>query len=211
MVELRQQMEDVFARIATTPQWPDPYPARDPDEAAYSRVTDAAKWRILHERVDAWFVVIGSAGLATIQRDIEQDWGEPHGPLVERTDRLVPRRAGAIPIVAARSMGVVIGVGDPAVRVGLFPDCGCDACDGGSAAELDGVDRLIAGVVNGEFRRLARGRQSITVIDGAADGWSASNMRSRRRLRHRSRFDQIADIVDHPTGWTEISGPAWTP
>ena len=200
-------MEQAFARDATTPPWGDPNPGREPDDAAYSRVTDPARWRIVRERVDAWGAVLESAGLATIERDVEPHWEEPPGPTVERTDRIVPHRPAAVPITVARSMGVVIGVGDPATRIAVIPDCGCDACDSGSADALEEVDRVIAGVVGGTFRHLRRRDRFITVTDG--NGWTAANMRPRPGWRRRGR-DRIAEILDDPTGWTEISGPPWT-
>jgi hypothetical protein len=46
---------------------------------------------------------------------------------------------------------VALGVGDPAVLALATPDCGCDACDDGSARLVDEFDEHVMSVVTGEF------------------------------------------------------------
>jgi len=93
---------------------------------------------------------------------------------------------------------VTLGVGDPATCVGWFPHCGCDACDGGSRSELDGLDRHIAGIVSGSFRRLSDDDRQITALDN--DGRSASGQFQR---------GEVEAIIADPDGWDELAGSSW--
>ena len=185
--------------------WPDPHEQRSPEDDEYSRVTDAAKWRIVGVRADAWLAVLEAAKLAVVERDASVRWVAEPGTRMSRLDRAVPRRPGALPLVVARSRvgdiddaGVTFGVNDPAVCVARLPDCGCDACDSGSQNEVDLVDRIVLGVVSGTFRRLARGDRHITELD--ADGWSASGSFGRH---------EVDAILANPRGWKAISGASW--
>ena len=133
-------------------RWPDSHPARSPARCTSTRVcTDAAKWRIVGARVDVWIEAVAGAGLATIERDVAVTWREPPGAVIVRTDLLRPRRDAALPLVVARTAidgvpgaGVVLAVGAPAEEVAAIPDCGCDACDSGSANELVYVGQEVA-------------------------------------------------------------------
>lgn len=185
--------------------WPNPHADRAPSDDEYSRTTDAGRWRIVGARVDAWLAVLEDTGLARVHRDVTVTWVTEPGTRVSSTDRAVPHRPGALPLVVARSAigdvrdaGVTFGVGDPAVCVAWLPFCGCDACDSGSQNELDEVDRLVLGVVAGTFRRLTSGAREITQLDG--NGRSASG-----------RFDRdgAAAVLADPRGWDELSGEAW--
>lgn len=206
---LVRSVDDEFARSSAVAPWANPHAHRDAADDEYERLTDAAKWRILGERVDAWFAAIERAGFGSAERDVDHPWVERPGPIVSRTDRMVPKRVGALSIAVGRSRlgdvdeaGLVLGLGSPASCVAILPDCGCDACDHGSADALELLDRYLRGIVAGTYRRLTRRHQAITTIDG--DGWSARNMASRRRLA-----DKVADVLADPTGWDEISGRSW--
>ena len=94
-------------------------------------------------------------------------------------------------------VGVVIGVGDPAASLEVNPDCGCDACDSGSANDLWVLDRDLLGVVTGVFRRLSRGSRTITV---GHDHCSASGD---------FRRGELGAILLDADGWTELRGAAW--
>jgi hypothetical protein len=43
--------------------WPHPHPDRAPLDEEYSRVLDAAKWRIIGARAEAWLVALVDAAL----------------------------------------------------------------------------------------------------------------------------------------------------
>ena len=179
--------------------WPDPHPDRNPNDDEYSRMTDAAKWRIVGARVEAWLMALGETNLPQVERNTSVQWTTTPRTRVSRTDRAVPHRRRAVPLVVARSMigdvldaGVTLGVGDPAVCVAWLPDCGCDACDSGSQTELDLLDQIITGVVSGTFRHLASGQRQITQFDD--DGWSASGHFGRR---------EVDTVLANPRGWHE--------
>lgn len=185
-------------------RWADPHRERAPHDDEYSRVTDPGRWRIVGARADAWLNALAQRDLAAVERDVNVQWRSPPTPVISRTARTVPRVAGALPLVVARSRiddtddaGVTLGVGEPAVWVMSFPYCGCDACDTGAAHELDQIDEYILSIVTGRFRRLSRGDQQITVLDGAS--WSGTDL-SPRGAR---------DVLADPTGWDEISGISW--
>ncbi len=184
--------------------WADPHPDRSPLAEEYSRLTDPSKWRIIGARADAWVVALVDARLAKVERSTEIRWRTLPGTVVSRTDRVVPRAAGALPLVVARSRlgavgdaGVTLGVGDPAVCVTWLPQCGCDACDSGSQDVLDELDVNMLGIVSGAFRRLSSGDREITVIGDRR--WSASG------LSHHDVNRVLADA----TGWDEVAGASW--
>lgn len=185
--------------------WPDPHPDRSPLDEEYSRLTDPARWRIVGARADAWIRALVDLGLAVVEAAAEEAWEAPPPTEVTRADRLVPHTDDAPPLVLGRSRlgevadaGVTLGVGDPATLVTWIPECGCDACDSGSADELEVLDEHILSVVAGTFRRLSKGDRTITVLGG--DRWSATGL---------TRADGIDEILANPTGWSERSGQPW--
>lgn len=237
---LLRSVEEEFERTSRgLAQWADPHPPpeRLVADGEYSRVTDPAKWRIVGARVDAWLDVIAAAGLAAVGRDAQVEWEEPPGPFLTRSDLIRPTVAGGLVLVVGRSRidtvddaGIVLGVGRPAVHAEQIPDCGCDACDSGSADVIDQVDTWVGGIVRGELRHLVRPRRTITVIGDdvrrssysprlptAADDWrwtvapedaDVAMLDAELRLRPSARLDVAAVLAD-PTGWREWSGPSW--
>ncbi len=191
--------------------WPDPHPDRSVLEEEYSRLTDPGKWRIIGARAEAWLDVLVDAGVAEVERDASIQWRPEPRTVISRTTRAVPFAAGALPLVIARSRlgevddaGVTLGVGDPALCVTWFPDCGCDACDSGSRDELDHLDEHLMGIVCGEFRRLSARDRTITVV---RTGTSSASWSGRGRFHWRDREAVLAD----PRGWDEVSGAPWFP
>ena len=176
-----------------------------PLDEEYSRLLDPGKWRIVGARADAWMVALVDSGLAVVEGNVSVSWREQPGPDISRTDRVVPLATGALPLSVARSRlgdvddaGVVLGLGDPAVLIDWFPDCGCDACDSGSRNELDHFDERMAVIVSGAFRRLSDGNRTITVY--GEHGWSASGPFGRR---------EVDAIIGDPVGWEELAGAPW--
>ena len=206
---LRERVEAAFEETSRgLPRWPDPHPDRStmPDEA-YSRVTDAARWRILAARTDAWIAALVRAGLATVETEANPRWATQPLPTISLAERVVPTAPGALELVVAHSRigdvadaGIVLGVGDPAECIVWIPDCGCDACDSGSASELDVLDVYMNGVVTGAFRRLTDGSRTITVI--------GDDVRTMSGFEPRAQAEVVAAIAD-PTGWNELSGSSW--
>ncbi len=204
--ELLAAVEAAFAETgAAFPGWPDPHDEDGPADDEYSRVTDPGRWLILGARADAWLKALTELDIAAVERNAEVEWVQIPGPILFRVDLVVPRAVGALPLVVARSRlgnvtqaGVTIGVGDPAVCVTWLPDCGCDACDGGSQYEVDRLDEHMLGIVAGTYRRLQKGERTIEVIDG--NGWSAKGLRRR---------DRVDSILKNPRGWHELRGSPW--
>ena len=185
-------------------RWPDPHPDRTPRDDEYSRVTDAARWRIVGARADAWLAALVRTGVAAVRHDVPVAWADPATSTVVRTAVAIPLAPGALGLAVGRSRigdvadaGVTLGVGDPTMVVGLVPDCGCDACDSGSADELDHLDQTFADIVDGRLRRLWRGSRTITV---RGDGWSATGPFGR---------DEVERILADPVGWSELHGASW--
>lgn len=213
MIDLLTAVDAAFAETSRgLRQWDDPHDGEMPAEDEYSRCTDPAKWRIIGARADAWIHVLTAAGLATVELDVTLTWLRDV-PAPRRSDLVIPVAAGALTLAVGRTAagdgtdwGVVIGVagsGGLLAVVCFLPDCGCDACDSGSANELVLVDDAIGSVVSGTFRHLTRGESSITVTDR---GRGARNLRRRGRGRTR---DEIDRVLADPTGWHEITGTAW--
>ena len=204
--ELRVAVDAAFAVTARDlSPWPDPHPDWSPLDEEYSRLSDAAKWRIVGARAEAWVAALVDAGLASVERDADVEWSTEPPTCVMRASRLVPLTGGALPLVIASSRlgdlddaGTTLGAGDPAVCVAFIPDCGCDACDSGSQDVVDELDVYVESVVTGKFRRLSSGDREITVR--GEHGWSASG--SFRR-------GEVAEVIADPSGWDEVSGSSW--
>ncbi len=207
VAQLRAAVDSAFAVTARgLRSWPDPHPDRSPRDEEYSRLLDPGKWRIVGARADAWLNAFVDTGLAVVERNATVSWREKPGPVTSRHDRAVPSSAAALPLTIARSRlgdvedaGVTLGLGDPAVCVEWFPDCGCDACDSGSQNELDHFDEHLLVVVTGRFRRLSQGDRTITVY--GEHEWQASGS------FHRGEVERI--IAEPPRGWEELTGTAW--
>ena len=110
------------------------------------------------DRCRAWARVLEERGWADVTRERmdEEDW------LIT----LAPGRVGALPLrlqgaawifPAGRAPMTEVLVGEQRFGVGDHPDCACDACDRGSAAFTESLDRDIFSVVDGSFRVTGRG------------------------------------------------------
>lgn len=212
--EVERRVDAVFARRpAALVEWDDPHPDRQPADGEYSRLTNPGKWRILVARADAWATVLAELGAAradTVAVD-ELVWTDTPGPIATSAVRLTPTDPGALPLTIARTRlgdavdaGVVVGVDEPPTRIDLFPDCGCDACDSGSRAELHRIDEVFIAIVSGTFRRLSR--RAMTITTGVGEGLSANGVGFGIGRIRRSKIDAV--LAD-PTGWDEISGRPW--
>lgn len=181
--DLLAGVERAFAVTgADTPGWPDPHPDRDPAEEEYSRCLDPGKYRILGSRLDAWAQVLADRGLAVV-RDVEPGaWVDAP----RRTDELARVRAfepvasGGLTLLAATTLvdrepfGVDLGLsapGLPTVLLDTVPDCGCDACDSGSADLLEALDGWMLTVARGG---VVHARSSTAHISRTFHGWSSS-------------------------------------
>ncbi|MFC6042983.1 DUF6226 family protein [Nocardioides hankookensis] len=160
---------------ATTPGWPDPHPDRHPLEEEYSRVLDPGKYRILGTRLDAWARVLDERDVAAEEREG-----------LRRS--LVPTRPGALTLVALTTevdgapYGLDLGLPDGAggaARIDLLPDCGCDACDSGSADLLEVLDGWVLTVARGGVVHAQGPGGSVTRM---LDGWQGTGQIDERWL-----------------------------
>lgn len=201
LLQLLADVEEAFAETgADTPSWEDPHRGpdgedRDSLEEEYSRCLEPGKYRILWARAEAWTRVLTARGWAT-REDAETGdlragvrWATPPRLPLHRTTVLRPRRPGTLPLVLAHTapddeagstdpeggdaliLGLVVGIGDPAVPVSTTPVCGCDACDSGSRDLLEDLDRTLLSIVDGSFETvLSPGWTSQRTSFGASGG-----------------------------------------
>jgi Family of unknown function (DUF6226) len=187
-------LDTVRARVATafaetgvaTRAWPDPHPDRQPASDEYSRCSDPAKYRVVGARAQAWVRALTELGLATAApaAEVQAAWRDgapgPRDAGSVRAEWVRPVRTDAVPLlVCFRGFGggtdnvVTLGAGSPAVEVATVPDCGCDACDSGSADLLEDFDEHVLDVVTGDFTHVTtRGGTAV----GRRNGWSASGL-----------------------------------
>ena len=195
---LRAAVSEAYAETgADTPSWPDPWSDRDaPPDEAYSRCLDPVRQhRALEARLRAWEQVWTDLGAATVRElDPDQAWtGSDRAPASWSRLRVVePTRPAALRLVVATAvvdggefcldLGTQDGVGPP-VLLSVLPDCGCDACDSGSADLLASLDDWVLTVARGgvvHARRSSRDDATRTL-----DGWQTSNRGDTRWLDER--------------------------
>lgn len=221
VLQLLDAVEARFAAARTVADWADPHedPATpgehaEPREEEYSRVSHPERRLVVGERVQAWVDELVARGLAGRE---EVHPPRPAGPsepprsgdgwllrpylALDRVVVLRPHRAGALPLVLGQigSEAVVVAAGSPAVELALLPDCGCDACDSGSAALLQEVDEAVLPVVDGSLRvRVTAEREQVASAGSARTAsWARSDTRARRRALGRGAY--------------EHAGPPWDP
>jgi hypothetical protein len=118
--------------------------AEGPPLEAYSRVTDAERFGSLHR--------VAAELLDRLELEFEAERAEGYGldpeleqgfKLARPSVSLVPRDAGAAPIVVAFSTfpGIVARFGRWCTAA--FPTCGCDACDETAEGEIERLNSMI--------------------------------------------------------------------
>lgn len=221
VLDLLPEVERAFEVTgASTPGWPDPRPDWDatyPErEAAYSRVLDPGKYRILETRLDAWVSVLGARGLAAeVEVDpltVSWDGAVRASTELARVRRLQPTAPGALAIelgstlVDGAPFGVDVAVVDLSGLSGLshvgsllepVPHCGCDACDSGSAELLEVLDHWVMTVARGGVVHV---RSDGAVATRRWDGSTSSGVDGERWLSGR-------DVL--PDGAQVWRGSAW--
>lgn len=175
-------LERAFAVTGSaTPGWDDPDPDRDPPPEKYSHCSDPGKYAIIHARVAAWVQVLAARSMATATGVAPQPWLDAlRSPeLLARTLCLQPRVPGGITLVLASTVvdgqvfGLDVGLSKQGrtVVVDSVPDCGCDACDSGSADLLQTVDGWVLTAARGGVLHARRGASTIT---RTVDGWKGT-------------------------------------
>ena len=176
-------VDEVFARLrGDLADWPDPHPGGAPAaEEEYSRCLDPGKYRLLAVRADAWVAAIVSAGLGLAEQvdPLSERW-RGHPVLAPSRVTVLRGRAGTQPVVvgvapapgAAEGL-VAVGVGDPAEILVSQPDCGCDACDTGSADLLETLDDAFVLALSGGVYAVRDGER---VVRRSLDGWGSTGV-----------------------------------
>lgn len=161
--ELREQVARAYDALGM-PSWPDPHPWHgSPRDEEYSRLTDPGRYRVVHARARAWAQVLADlpgVEVATLAPGALESAGR-RGEY-DRGVRIASGRPGTLPLLLLErdlpvpeqdsTLAVLhISLVEPEVMLAGLPDCGCDACDDGSARLLDEVDDTISQVVGGPF------------------------------------------------------------
>ena len=187
--ELSAAVDQAFlVTSAGLPHWPDPRPdGRPPSDEEYSRCVDPGKYRLLLARAEAWATALGDLGLGAARETPAAPQWQVHGRRpVSRAVLVEPHAEGAVPLLfvhwdrdADFVPMVEVRVGPSGVPVVRAPDCGCDACDDGSASQLAALDAAIAPVVTGEWLHIAAPGLSIVAT---AHRWSAHGRRNNQDI-----------------------------
>ncbi|ROS52489.1 DUF6226 family protein [Frigoribacterium sp. PhB118] len=206
-MEIHDLLAEVTQRFTAHPsgatRWDDPHEHRNIADEEYSRVSDPERYAVVGARARSWIDALKALELATAQDVEAPPW--PYGPTDARAVLVTPVRAGALSmLVVLGSMegiedAVAVGVGDPAVLIGMEPFCGCDACDSGSDYLLSAIDDLFTGIIDGSFLYAEGKDWKLTV---GVNGWSASGSQD---------FDTLIDKARAGTsiGRLMITGGPW--
>ncbi|MGU3410154.1 DUF6226 family protein [Microbacterium sp. M1A1_1b] len=209
LADVRRVVDQEWAvRPESRIAWPDPHPDRAPLTEEYSQVTDPERYRVVGARAATWASALVRLGLArseplAVPPDVV-------GVGVERV-RLVPTVPVALPLeITTRSLEDVPGtvvdlaLGAPPVDVGLEPDCGCDACDTGSADLLGAIDDDIVRLLGGDLIVVVgpRGRKIVASPDEwSAAGWTRGVDDAIRRAR---RGERVGDRTLVSASWWTV-------
>ncbi len=200
-------VDEALARLrGELADWPDPHPGgASPAEHEYSRVTDPARYRLVAARTDAWVEAVTAAGLGTAEQV------DPASVRWRDEQHLTPSRStvlrgapGTQPVVVGLFQDetfVRVGVGDPVEVLDLQPDCGCDACDTGSADLLEAVDTAFVRALSGGVYVV---REGDAVVRGTLDGWGSSGS-----FRGGDQERWLAEAADGRRTDGVVRGDAW--
>ncbi|MCY3783953.1 MAG: DUF6226 family protein [Chloroflexi bacterium] len=163
--------------------------AGPPPDPAYSRVTNAERFRPLHsamletvDRLENDFDVERIEGYG-LEAELEQGL-DPARPHV----RLNPRNHDSAPIVVVFSTFPGLHVRFGRWYGELFPSCGCDACDEPAEGEIERLHEMVDDVVAGRFCEAIRR----PLISFRGIGWRETKFWSPVGIRaQRSRIDGL--------------------
>jgi len=170
--------------------------AEGPPLEAYSRVTDPERFASLHQ--------VAAELLDRLEREFEAERAEGYGldpeleqgvKLARPSVSLVPRDAGAAPIVVAFSTfpGIAVRLGRWCTSA--FPTCGCDACDETAEGEIERLNSMIDNLTAGRFREAIR-----ISAEGTArhewEFWSGGGRSAQRSLLDPARARELVAAGD---------------
>ena len=206
-MEIHDAIAEVIWRFTTHPpggtRWDDPHEHRDIADEEYSRVSEPERYAVVGARARSWIEALEALELGTAQ-NVEAP-SLAYGPTDARAVLVTPVKVDALSILVVMGSTegiedtVALGVGDPAVLIGMEPFCGCDACDSGSDNLLTAIDDLFIGITNGQFLYAEGKDWKLTV---GVNGWSASGSQD---------FDSLIDKARAGTsiGRLMITGDPW--
>ncbi|CAM2966502.1 DUF6226 domain-containing protein [Saccharomonospora xinjiangensis] len=219
--ELRAGVAAAYDRLGM-PSWPDPHPdLASPRDEEYSRVTEPERYRIVHARARVWTECLGAVpGIEVTSLAPAALDEDGHPDRFDRGVRIASRSPGTVPLFLLETdaplseregtLAVLrIAVGRPELGLDILPDCGCDACDSGSADLLDTIDDTVGAVIGGPFVML-RGRDwrmwwhpDGSASEGTARGLSHTGM---ERLCRRLADGEDAPLPRGTEAWV---GRSW--
>jgi hypothetical protein len=224
VADLKGQVERTYARL-DLPTWPDPHPDREARPEEYSHITDPGRYRIVHARARAWTEALLS--LPGVDVDVLEPAvlsGEgimSHPGRFDRGVRITPDRPGTLALHLretdvpqaghdAPQAVLTISIARPDVALDMQPDCGCDACDSGSADLLHAVDQTIEEVVGGPYAALlGAGWHAHWRPDGGGSGSRGPRRHDHRALRDMCRRLAAGERVELPEDAEAFVGRAW--
>jgi Family of unknown function (DUF6226) len=167
----------------------------EPVPEAYSRVTNAERFRPLHRMALDKLGQLEST-FAVERRDTETPDLEIKVQLTRPSVQLVPRDLSAAPVVVSFTDFPGLYVRCGRWFLNAFPSCGCDACDEGLEDESRRFGELIENVVAGRFSEAVK----IPVLGAARLQWAfaAAGNGWQRIDRKRAR----ALVGEGPTSFT---------
>ncbi|AOZ47223.1 hypothetical protein DUY81_01540 [Acidipropionibacterium acidipropionici] len=158
--EVRRAVDAAFAEF-DAPSWPDPHQGRRVTEAEYGRFTDPERYRVLSLRLKAWSQVLSDQFGITVDHDVPQhtwapaDVDDPTTVSATTTAWRSPRPGALALRVTTMDVDgqtfIEIGIDADPVDFAIIPECGCDACDPGSADLLTQLDDVIASAALGDL------------------------------------------------------------
>lgn len=161
--EVRLRVAEGCERLGL-PSWPNPHEDMDqPRDEEYTRVTEPDRYGIVHARARAWASALGDVpGIEATTLEPAPLDDEGRLGRFDRGVRLTSSRPDTLPLLLLERDAPVTGsdavlavlhvsVVRPEIAVAMLPDCGCDACDFGSADLLHTIDQTVATVVGGPF------------------------------------------------------------
>jgi hypothetical protein len=167
----------------------------EPPPEAYSRVTNAERFRPLHR------IALGKLGQLESTFDVERRDTETPDPeikvqLAQPSVRLVPRDPSAASVVVSFTCFPGLYVRCGRWFLNAFPSCGCDACDEALEDESQRFGELIENVVAGRFSEAVK----IPVLGAARLQWAFSAAGNGWQRIERKRAREL--VGQGPTSFT---------
>ena len=219
--ELRVRVEERWA-AADRPSWPAPRePMEPPRDEEYSRVTDPDRYRVVVERARLWAQVLGELPGVSVeplgQGEIPVRAGDPPLlPMVYQCGlRVTSDRPGTLSLLLLErdAAGAVlhICVADPGVELTAQPECGCDACDDGSAHLLEQIDEHVLIAVGGPLALLRGAGWYATWHPGGEESGGQGHGPDHRKVVDLCRRLAAGESPPLPPGTRAYVGSSWLP